>query len=117
MDMTSNSLSFAGLPSSVLVKLQHNLQAPISRELHAFCHLCPANTPAVTALLLLNRDELLQLSQACQEAVNQWCCCPHDYAAQSDAPSLTTRISTLTGKVGSIVHFQLASDHKPLRFF
>lgn len=71
--MTSNSLSFGGLPRIILVQLQQNLKDPISRELHAFCHLCPPDTPVATELLRLNRDELLQLSQACKEAINQWC--------------------------------------------
>lgn len=52
-------------------------------ELPAFCHLCLPDAPAATELLRLNKDELLHLSQAYKEAINQWCCCARDYAAQT----------------------------------
>ena len=100
------SLSFSGLPTDILIQLQHNRQDTISRELHALCHLCPPDTPAATELLRLNRAELSQLSQACKETTSQWCCCTRDYAAQPDTPSLTSRSSTLMGKVRSLVHSQ-----------
>lgn len=88
-----------GLPMNVLEQLQNTLQKPVSHELHAFCHLCPAASLAAPKLLALNKDELLHLSQGCREAINQWCCCSRDYEAQQDAPSITTRSSTLIAKV------------------
>lgn len=77
-----NHTSPSGLPTNVLEQLQKNLQEPVSRELHAFCHLCPADSLAASELLTLNKDALLQLSQACKEAINQWCCCSRDYEVQ-----------------------------------
>lgn len=77
-----------GLPMDVLKQLQNTLQKPVSRELNAFCHLCPAASLVAPKLLALNKDELLHLSQACREAINQWCSCSRDYAAQRDAPSI-----------------------------
>lgn len=94
-----NHTSPSGLPTNVLEQLQKNLQELVSRELHAFCHLCPADSLAASELVTLNKDALLQLSQACKEAINQWCCCSRDYEVQRDAPSLTTRSSTLIAKV------------------
>lgn len=56
-----------GLPINFLKKLQENLQEPVSRELHAFCHLCPADSPAALELVTLNKHALLQLGQTCKE--------------------------------------------------
>ena len=97
--MDLNSTSFSGLPTYILSQVEQNLQEPVSRELHAFCHLCLPDAPAATELLRLSKDELSHLSRACKEAINQWCCCARDYAAQPGAPSLTTRSSTLIAKV------------------
>lgn len=70
-------------------------QESVSREFHAFCHLCPPEATATTELRKLDKQALLEWSQKCKEAINQWCCCPRDYEATPNAPSLTTRESRL----------------------
>lgn len=50
-----NHIPPSGLPINLLKKLQENLQEPVSRELHAFCHLCPADSPAALELVTLNK--------------------------------------------------------------
>lgn len=90
---------FNGLPLNILKQLQGNIHQPVSRELHAFCHLCPADAPAATELINLNEDRLLQFSNLCTEAIDNWCCCPRDYEATPGAPSITTRDSTVPKKV------------------
>ncbi len=95
---------FNGLNVNVLNQVQLQLQKPVSRELHAFCHLCPADSPAATELVKLNNEELLQWSKVCKEAIDRWCCCPRDYEATPGAPSITTRDSTVPRKVKSIIN-------------
>ncbi len=97
--MDLSSTSFSGLPTDILVQVEQNLQEPVSRELHAFCHLSLPDAPAATELFRLSKDELSHLSRVCKEAINQWCCCARDYQAQPDGPSLTTGSSTLIAKV------------------
>lgn len=65
-----NSNSLTGLTINVLKQLQNTLQVPVSHELNAFCHLCPAALLAAPKLLELSKDKLLHLSQACREAIN-----------------------------------------------
>ncbi len=79
--MAVNSISFCGLPPHILSQVEQKLQEPVSRELHAFCHLCSPDAPAATELLRLSEEELSHLSRACKEAINQWCCCARDYEA------------------------------------
>ena len=97
--MSFDSTSLIGLPTHILSQVEQKLQKPVSRELHAFCHLSPPDSPAAVELLRLSQDELSQFSGTCKEAINQWCCCARDYAAQPDGPSLTTRNSTLIARV------------------
>lgn len=61
---------------------QATANKPVSRELHAFCHLFPADPLAATKFPTLNKDALMQLSQACKEAINRWCFCSRDYEVQ-----------------------------------
>lgn len=97
--MSFDLASLTGMPTYILSQVEQKLQKPVSRELHAFCHLSPSDSPAAVELLPLSQDELSQFSGTCKEAINQWCCCARDYAAQPDGPSLTTRNSTLIAKV------------------
>lgn len=97
--MDLNSASFSGLPTYIITQLEQNLQEPVSRELHAFCHLC---LPAASELLRASKGELSHLNRACKETINQWCCCARDYAAQPDGPSLTTRGTALIGSFISL---------------
>lgn len=98
--MATPNSSFDGLHTEVLKQLQQKFQKEtVSREMHAFCHLCPAGSPAATDLINLDRGHLLQWSKACEAAINQWCCCRRDYKATPDAPSFTTRNTTLSKKV------------------
>ncbi|KAI9858312.1 MAG: hypothetical protein M1813_007587 [Trichoglossum hirsutum] len=90
----------AGLPANVLSLLRQTLQdEPISREFHAFCHLCPPDAPAIADLPKLDKEGLVRWSKTCFDAINEWCCCSRDYAATPDAPSLTSRNSRLSAKV------------------
>ncbi|KAI9769014.1 MAG: hypothetical protein M1839_003844 [Geoglossum umbratile] len=87
-----------GLDSDTLSALDNVLKDQlISRELHAFCRLCPAS--ASERLRALSHAELIQLSHQCHTAVDSWLCCDRTYQVMRDAPSLTTRDSTLPGKV------------------
>ena len=108
--MDLNSIAFSGLPTHILSQVEQNLQTPVSRELHAFCHLCLPDAPAATELLRLSKEELSHLSHACKEAINQWCGCARDYEAQRNGPSLTTRSSTLIAKVLLSLTFSLRSN-------
>ncbi len=95
---------FNGLNVNMLNQMQLQLKKPVSRELHAFCHLCPADSPAATELVKLNNDELLQWSKLYKEAIDRWCCCPRDYKATPDAPSITTRDSAVPRKVQRFIN-------------
>ena len=53
---------FNGFHMNILNQVQQNLQKPVSREFHAFCHLC-ADAPAATEVVTLNKDGLIQLSR------------------------------------------------------
>lgn len=97
--MSFDSTSLVGLPTHILSQVEQKLQKPVSRELHAFCHLSPPDSPAAVELLRLSQDELSQFNRTCTEAINQWCYCARDYEAQIDGPSLTTRNSTLIARV------------------
>lgn len=97
--MNLTSTSFSGLPTHILSQVEQNLQTPVSREFHAFCHLCLPDAPAATKLLQLSKDELSDWSRLCKEAIDQWCYCARDYEAQPDGPSLTHQSSTLIIKV------------------
>ncbi|KAI9759923.1 MAG: hypothetical protein M1840_003066 [Geoglossum simile] len=89
--------SSTGLGSSTLSQLDASLSyQPISRELHAFCRLCPSS--AAPRLLALEPTQLSQLSQQCRTAIDSWLCCDRTYEVMRDIPSLTTRDSTLPGK-------------------
>ena len=112
--MDFNSTSFSGLPPHILSQVEQNFPEPVSRELHAFCHLCLPDAPAATELLRLSKEELSHLSQACKEAINQWCGCARDYEAQPSGPSLTTRSSTLIAKVLLSLTFSLYSNKRLL---
>lgn len=106
--MALNSTSFCGLPTHILSQVEQYLQGPVSRELHAFCHLCPPDAPAATELLRLSKEELSHLSRACKEAINQWCSCARDYEAQPGGPSLTTQNSALIAKIcTALIDFSL----------
>lgn len=94
MDLNPGQRS--GLSTDLINQLHETLQQEsVSREFHAFCHLCPPGAPAATELGKLDKQALLAWSQKCKEAINQWCCCPRDYEATPSAPSLTTRDSRL----------------------
>ncbi len=93
---TPNPLN--GLHVNILNQVQQNLQQPISRELHAFCHLCPAHAPAASEPVKLNKDDL-QLSKLCKEAIYRRCRCPRDHEATPDAPSIRSRDSAVPRKV------------------
>ncbi|KAI9763502.1 MAG: hypothetical protein M1840_000455 [Geoglossum simile] len=86
-----------GLPSETLDRLNATLNdQPISRELHAFTRLCPPE--AASHLLALPADQLRKLSDQCHTAINEWLCSSRTYDVMRDAPSLTTRDSSLPGK-------------------
>ncbi len=90
MDLTPRQQS--DVPTDLISQLHQTLQqGSVSREFHAFCHLCPPEAPAATELRKLDKQSFLEWSQNCKEAINQWCCCPRDYEATPHAPSLTTR--------------------------
>lgn len=94
MDLTPSMQT--GLSTNLINQLHIILQQEsVSREFHAFCHLCPPEAPAATELGKLDKQALREWSQKCKEAINQWCCCPRDYEATPSAPSLTTRDSRL----------------------
>lgn len=113
--MSFDSTPSIGLPTHILNQVEQKLQKPVSRELHAFCHLSPPDSPAAVELLRLSQDELLQFSGNCKEAINQWCCCARDYEAQPDGPSLTTRNSTLIARVLLSAHIKLFSPRSNKR--
>lgn len=94
-----------GLSTEILQLLEKTLQEEsVSREFHALCHLCSSDAPAAVKLSILDKEALLQLSDDCIEAVNQWCCCSREYEATRNAPSLTSRNSRLVAKVCSLTH-------------
>lgn len=87
-----------GLPRDTLDRLHATLATqPISRELHAFTRLCPPD--AASRLLALSTTQLQQLSDQCRSAVDTWLCCDRTYEVTKDAPSLTSRDSSLPVKV------------------
>jgi hypothetical protein len=89
-----------GLDSATLNRLHTTLSSQqVSREFHAFTRLCPPS--AAQRLLALTPEELSRLSEQCHVAINAWLCCDRTYEVERDAPSLTTRDSTLPGKVSS----------------
>ncbi|KAI9773069.1 MAG: hypothetical protein M1840_008189 [Geoglossum simile] len=86
-----------GLDSDTISALNNTLKdQPISRELHAFCRLCPAS--AGERLRALSLADLIQLSHQCHAAIDSWLCCDRTYQVMRDAPSLTTRDSTFPGE-------------------
>ena len=102
--MDLNPRQRPGLSIDLINQLHQTLQqGSVSREFHAFCHLCPQGAPAATELGKLDKQALLEWSQKCKEAINQWCCCPRDYEATPSAPSLTTRDSRLPLLVCALV--------------
>ena len=102
--MDLNPRQRPGLSTNLINQLHQILQQEsVSREFHAFCHLCPPEAPAATELGKLGKQALLEWSQKCKEAINQWCCCPRDYEATPCAPSLTTRSSRLPSLVGALI--------------
>lgn len=100
-----NSPNLGLLPAS-LTDIEAQLGGlHITREFHAFCHLCPSDSPAASALASLDQAALLRWSQECKDAIDLWCCCNHDAGTNSDAPSITTsRSRTLASKVCSALY-------------
>lgn len=81
--------------------MQTGLSTNLINQLHqilqqeSVSRLCPPEAPAATELGKLDKQTLLEWSQKCKEAINQWCCSPRDYEATPSALSLTTRDSRL----------------------
>lgn len=92
-----------GMSSRTLTDIEAELGAVHNtREFHDFCHLCPWNSPAASALASLDQASLPWWRQEC------WfvCCCNHDAGTYFDAPSNTTsRSRTLASKVRPAFHF------------
>ncbi|KAI9857956.1 MAG: hypothetical protein M1813_007925 [Trichoglossum hirsutum] len=72
-------------------------QQTVSREFHAFCHLCPADSES--RLLALDKSTLANYNNLCKTAITQWLCRDHAYDVNLDIPSLTTRNSTLPAAI------------------
>lgn len=96
-----------GLLPKPLMDIEAQLRGmQITREFHAFCHLCPSDSPAASALASLDQAALLRQSQECKDAIDLWCCCNHDAGTNYDAPSITTsRSRTLASKVYLALQF------------
>ena len=87
-----------GLDHATITQLNAILSdAPVTRELHAFCRLCPPT--AGPRLLALPPAQLTLFSEQCRLAIDAWLCCDRTYEVMRDVPSLTTRDSSLPSKV------------------
>ncbi|KAI9763708.1 MAG: hypothetical protein M1840_009181 [Geoglossum simile] len=80
-----------GLPPSTALSAQ-----PTSRELYAFCKLCPPSAEA--QLFSFRTGELERLGEQCRAAADAWLGRDRTYDVMQDVPSLTMRDSGLPVK-------------------